>query len=58
MHWGTGIPVYLIGSLIAEGESVENIIKDYPSLTREDIRAALHYAAKLRIEGIGLGLES
>jgi uncharacterized protein (DUF433 family) len=44
---GTRIPVYLIVSLIAEGETVENIIKDYPSLTPEDIRAALRYAAKL-----------
>lgn len=44
---GTRIPVYLIVSLIAEGETVENIIKDYPSLTPEDIRTALRYAAKL-----------
>ena len=44
---GTRIPVYLIVSLIAEGETVENIIKDYPSLTPKDIKAAIHYAAKL-----------
>jgi uncharacterized protein (DUF433 family) len=44
---GTRIPVYLIVSLVAEGESAENIIKDYPSLTPEDIKAALRYAAKL-----------
>ena len=44
---GTRIPVYLIVSLVAEGESVENIIIDYPSLTPEDIKAALRYAAKL-----------
>lgn len=44
---GTRIPVYLIVSLVAEGESVENIIKDYPSITPEDITAALRYAAKL-----------
>lgn len=44
---GTRIPVYLIVSLIAEGETIENIIKDYPSLTPEDVRAALRYAAKL-----------
>jgi len=40
---GTRIPVYLIVALIAEGERVANIIKDYPSLTSEDIKAALHY---------------
>lgn len=44
---GTRIPVYLIVALIAEGEKVENIIKDYPSLTPEDIKAALHYSAKM-----------
>ncbi|RMI09213.1 MAG: DUF433 domain-containing protein [Calditrichaeota bacterium] len=44
---GTRIPVYLIVSLIAEGESMESILRDYPSLTPEDIKAALKYAAKL-----------
>lgn len=43
---GTRIPVYLIVSLVAEGESIESIIKDYPSLTPEDIQAALRYAAR------------
>ena len=40
---GTRIPVYLIVSLVAEGETAENIIKDYPSLTPEDIKAALRF---------------
>ena len=44
---GTRIPVYLIVSLVAEGESVESIIQDYPSLTPEDIKAAISYAARL-----------
>jgi len=44
---GTRIPVYLIVSLIAEGATVDEIIKDYPSLTPEDIRAAIKYASKL-----------
>jgi uncharacterized protein (DUF433 family) len=44
---GTRIPVYLIISLIGEGVSMEEIIKDYPSLTEEDIRAAIKYAARL-----------
>lgn len=44
---GTRIPVYLIVSLIAEGESLENIIKDYPSLIIDDVKAAIRYAAKL-----------
>ncbi|HHT9111522.1 MAG TPA: DUF433 domain-containing protein [Candidatus Brocadiaceae bacterium] len=44
---GTRIPVYLVVSLVAEGESIENIIRNYPSLTTDDIKAAVHYAAKL-----------
>lgn len=44
---GTRIPVYLIVSLVAEGESIASIIQDYPSLTPEDIKAAIHYAARL-----------
>ncbi len=44
---GTRIPVYLIVSLVGEGVSIEEIIKDYPSLTEEDISAAIKYAARL-----------
>ncbi len=44
---GTRIPVYLIVSLIGEVVSIEDIIKDYPSLTSENIKAAIKYSAKL-----------
>ncbi len=44
---GTRIPVFLIVSLIAEGEDPKTIIKDYPSVTQDDIKAAMKYAAKL-----------
>ena len=44
---GTRIPVYLIVSLITEGEDTGSIIQDYPSVTPDDIKAALKYAAKL-----------
>ena len=44
---GTRIAVYMIVQLVAAGESIETILEDYPSLTREDIQAALKYAAKL-----------
>ena len=32
---------------LAAGETPEAIIKSYPSLTREDIQAAMQYAAEL-----------
>lgn len=44
---GTRIPVYLIVSLVGEGILVKEIIKDYPSLKPEDIKAAVKYASKL-----------
>ena len=44
---GTRIPVYLIVSLIAEGTSEKEILQDYPSLSKEDLKAALFYASKL-----------
>ena len=44
---GTRIPVYLIVQLIAAGETIQTILEDYPSLSEEDIKAALQYAAKL-----------
>jgi uncharacterized protein (DUF433 family) len=38
------ISVELILSPLAEGETVEAILGDYPDLEREDIRACLAYA--------------
>jgi len=43
---GTRVPVEIIVEKIAYGETTEDILKDYPFLTEEDIRAALLYAAK------------
>jgi len=43
---GTRIPVYLILNLVAHGYNFERIIKAYPELTKEDIKAALEYAEK------------
>ena len=44
---GTRIPVYMILELLAAGMSEEEIIKEYPTLKREDIRACLAYASKI-----------
>jgi uncharacterized protein (DUF433 family) len=37
----------MIVSLVGEGVSIDEIIKDYPSLTPEDIKASVKYASKL-----------
>ena len=44
---GTRIWVSLIVDNLAAGSSEEEILSAYPSLKREDIRAALAYAAEL-----------
>lgn len=43
---GTRLAVEFILDLLAEGWSYEEIERNYPSLTSEDIQAALHYAAE------------
>ena len=55
---GTRIPVYLILELLAAGMSVEDILKEYPELKEEDIRAALEYASKLLKNEVVLPLEA
>jgi uncharacterized protein (DUF433 family) len=41
---GMRISVELILSLLAQGETAEALLEDYPELQREDIRACLAYA--------------
>lgn len=43
---GTRLTVELIVEKVAYGETIENLKKDYPFITEDDIRAALLYAAK------------
>jgi len=43
---GTRIPVSVLVGSIADGDTVEELLRAYPALTREDIAAALHYAAE------------
>jgi uncharacterized protein (DUF433 family) len=42
---GTRIPVELILRKLSEGASEADLLDGYPQLTREDIRAAMRYAA-------------
>lgn len=43
---GTRIPVELIVRKLGEGASIEDLLDGYPNLKREDIQAALIYAAE------------
>ena len=49
---GTRLPVYVIVEAVAEGASFEVVLEAYPFLCREDIAAALHYAARLAEHGL------
>jgi uncharacterized protein (DUF433 family) len=44
---GTRIPVYLILELLSAGYDFKRIIEAYPTLTADDIKAAVNYAAQI-----------
>ncbi len=44
---GTRIPVYLILEMLANGMSIEDILKEYPELSEEDVKGAIRYASKI-----------
>jgi uncharacterized protein (DUF433 family) len=44
---GTRIPVDAIIHRIAQGETIEEIVENYPKITRQDVKAALEYAERL-----------
>jgi uncharacterized protein (DUF433 family) len=49
---GTRIPVHLILRMHAHGDTVEDLLQEYPSLTRADILACFDYAASLAEEQV------
>jgi uncharacterized protein (DUF433 family) len=51
---GTRIPVYIVLNLLAGGLKSEEVLREYPDLTNEDILACLEYAAELAQEEVGI----
>ena len=49
---GTRIPVHQILHMLANGDTIDELLEDYPSLNREDVLACLDYAAALAEEQI------
>ena len=42
---GTRVPVAMLVGSIADGMTIEEVMKEYPQITREAVQAALAYAA-------------
>ncbi len=49
---GTRIPVHQIVRMLANGDTVEDLLAEYPTLTRPDVMACLDYAAELAEEQV------
>lgn len=49
---GTRIPVHQIVRMLANGDGIDDLLREYPALTRESISAGLHYAASLAEEQV------
>ena len=49
---GTRIPVHQLVRMLANGDTVEELLAEYPPLSREDIMACLDYAAELAEEQV------
>jgi len=44
---GTRLAVEFVVGLLAKGWSVEQVIDNYPGVTREDVQACLEYASEV-----------
>lgn len=49
---GTRIPVHQIVHMLANGDTIQDLLQEYPTLDREDILACLDYAAILAEEQV------
>lgn len=43
---GTRIPVHQIVRMLTNGDTIDDLLAEYPTLTRADIMACLDYAAE------------
>ena len=49
---GTRIPVYQIVRMLANGDTIDDLLESYPTIEKEDILECLSYAAYLAQEQI------
>jgi uncharacterized protein (DUF433 family) len=43
---GTRVPVHQLVAMLANGDMIDDLLEAYPHVTRDDILAALQYAAE------------
>jgi uncharacterized protein (DUF433 family) len=46
------MPVYQVVRMLANGDSIDDLLSEYPFLTRSDVLACLDYAAALAEEQV------
>jgi len=44
---GTRITVQTVLEFLSAGDTIEDILREYPTVTREDVLACLEYSARL-----------
>lgn len=49
---GTRIPVHQIVRMLANGDTIDDLLTEYAPITREDVLACLDYAAALAEEQV------
>jgi uncharacterized protein (DUF433 family) len=52
---GTRVTLRTVLASLADGDSIEVILHAFPSLNREDVRAAIAFAAACAVENLPLG---
>ena len=50
--YGTRVPVHQIVKMLANGDTIEELLKEFPQVTKIDILACLEYAATLTEEQV------
>jgi uncharacterized protein (DUF433 family) len=49
---GTRIPVHQVVRMLAGGDTIDDLLQEYPSLERKDVLACLDYVATLAEEQV------
>ena len=45
---GTRVPVHQIVRMVANGDTIDQLLREYPSIRQEDVLACIEYAAAVK----------